>query len=79
MKPNRKLLSYGSVCCQNTHTYVRSYYLHMYVHICVRVCVCMYVCVCVCIYVLCSVVWSGSMDVDEERRTSCANFLNENI
>jgi len=21
-----------------------------------------------------SVVWSGSMDVDEERRTSCANF-----
>ena len=22
-----------------------------------------------------SVVWSGSMDVDEERRTSCVNFL----
>jgi len=25
------------------------------------------------------VVWSESMDVDEERRTSFANFLNENI
>jgi hypothetical protein len=24
-------------------------------------------------------VWSGSMDVDEERRTSSANFLKENI
>ena len=26
-----------------------------------------------------SVVWSGSMDVDEERRTSSANFWKENI
>ena len=26
-----------------------------------------------------SVVWSGSMDVDEERRTICANFWKENI
>jgi len=26
-----------------------------------------------------SVVWSGSIDVDEERRTSSANFLKENI
>jgi hypothetical protein len=26
-----------------------------------------------------SVVWSGSMDVDEERRTSCVNFWKENI
>jgi len=24
-----------------------------------------------------SVVWSGRMDVDEERRTSCANFFKE--
>jgi len=24
-----------------------------------------------------SVVWSGSMDGDEERRTSCANFLRD--
>ena len=34
---------------------------------------------CICMYKTGSDVWSGSMDVDEERRRSSANFLKENI